>query len=76
VEPELSRRRAVFVLGKIDENLGWGKTKGQAKDARFVELGEYLSEVRSKQYWTLAKLKSFSEFPEKHFPESQQRPIT
>jgi hypothetical protein len=31
---ELNRRRAVFVLGKIDEILSWGKTKGQEKEAR------------------------------------------
>ena len=29
---------------------------------RFVELGEYLCEVRSKQYWRLEKLGSFEEF--------------
>ena len=29
--PELNRRRAVFVLGKIDEILGWEKTKEQEK---------------------------------------------
>ena len=57
VAPELNRRRAVFVLGKIDEILSWEKTKEQEKDARFVELGEYLCEVRSKQYWRLEKLK-------------------
>ena len=51
--PELNRRRAVLVLGKIDEILSWEKTKGQEKDTRFVELGEYLREVRSKQYWRL-----------------------
>ena len=50
MEPELNRRRAVFVLGKIDEILSWEKTKEQEKDVRFVELGEYLCEVRSKQY--------------------------
>ncbi len=45
VAPELNRRRAVFVLGRIDEILSWEKTKEQEKDARFVELGEYLCEV-------------------------------
>ena len=38
-------RRAVFVLGRIDEILSWEKTKEQEKDVRFVELGEYLCEV-------------------------------
>jgi hypothetical protein len=40
--------RAVFIFGKIDEILSWEKTREQEKDARFVELGEYLCEVRSK----------------------------
>ena len=57
--PEINRRRAVFVLGRIDEILSWEKTKEQEKDVRFVELGEYLCEVRAKQYWRLERLKSF-----------------
>ena len=73
VAPELNRRRAVFVLGKIDEILSWEKTKEQEKDARFVELGEYLCEVRSKQYWRLEKLKSFDEFLAKRFPDSRRK---
>ena len=73
VPPELSRRRAVFVLGKIDEILSWEKSKEQEKDTRFVELGEYLCEVRSKQYWRVEKLKSFDEFLEKRFPESRRK---
>ena len=48
--PEINRRRAVFVLGRIDEILSLEKTKEQEKDVRFVELGEYLCEVRAKQY--------------------------
>jgi hypothetical protein len=39
VSAEFSRRRAAFVLGKIDEILSWEKTKEQEKDVRFVELG-------------------------------------
>ncbi len=73
VSPELDRRRAVFVLEKIDEILSWEKTKEQEKDARFVELGECLCEVRSKQYWRLEKLKSFDEFLEKRFPDSRRK---
>jgi hypothetical protein len=73
VAPELNRRRAVFVLGKIDEILSWEKTKEQEKDARFVELGEFLCEVRSKQYWRLEKLGSFEEFLEKRFPDSRRK---
>jgi hypothetical protein len=73
VAPELNRRRAVFVLGKIDEILSWEKIKEQEKDARFVELGEYLCEVRSKQYWRLEKLKSFDEYLVKRFPDSRRK---
>jgi hypothetical protein len=73
VAPELNRRRAVFVLGQIDEILSWEKTKEQEKDARFVELGEYLCEVRSKQYWRLEKLKSFEDFLAKRFPDSRRK---
>jgi len=50
VSEEFNRRRAVLVLGKIDEILSWEKAKEQEKDARFVELGEYLCEVRARQY--------------------------
>ena len=71
--PELNRRRAVFVLGKIDEILSWEKTKEQERDVRFVELGEYLCEVRSKQYWRLERLKSFDDFLAKRFPDSRRK---
>jgi hypothetical protein len=73
VSPELDRQRAVFVLGRIDEILTWEKTKEQDHDVRFVELGEYLCEVRSKQYWRLEKLNSFDEFLGKRFPESRRK---
>jgi hypothetical protein len=73
VSPELNHRRAVFVLGRIDEILTWDRTKEQERDARFVELGEYLCEVRSKQYWRLEKLSSFEEFLGKRFPESRRK---
>jgi hypothetical protein len=59
VTPEINHRRTVFVLGRIDEILSWEKSKEQEKDVRFVELGEYLCEVRAKQYWRLENLKSF-----------------
>ena len=73
VTPELNHRRAAFVLGKIDEILSWEKTKEQEKDVRFVELGEYLCEVRAKQYWRLEKLNSFDEFLEKRFADSRRK---
>ena len=49
------------VLGKIDEIFVWEKAKEHEKDARFVELGEYLCEVRAKQYWRLERLNSFAQ---------------
>jgi hypothetical protein len=72
VTPEINHRRAAFVLGRIDEILSWEKTKEQEKDVRFVELGEYLCEVRAKQYWRLESLNSFDEFLEKRFVDSRR----
>src|SRR5271154_2915513 len=73
VDPEINRRRAVFVLGRIDQILSWEKSKEQEKDVRFVELGEYLCELRAKQYWRIENLKSFDEFLEKRFVESRRK---
>src|SRR5277367_712514 len=73
MSPELNRRRALIVLSKIDEILAWDKTKEQERDVRFVELGQYLCEVRAGQYWRLESLKSFDEFLEKRFPESRRK---
>jgi hypothetical protein len=71
--PEINPRRAAFVLGKIDEILSWERTKEQEKDVRFVELGEYLCEVRARQYWRLDNLNSFDEFLEKRFADSRRK---
>jgi hypothetical protein len=71
--PEIDRPRAAFVLARIEEILLWEKTKEQEKDVRFVELGEYLCEVRSKQFWKLERLSSFDQYLEKHFPESRRK---
>jgi len=73
VPTELDRVRASFVLGRIDEILRWEKTKEQECDVRFVELGEHLCEVRTKQYWRVEKLNSFDEFLEKRFPQSRRK---
>ena len=73
VTPEINHRRATFVLGKIDEILSWERSREQEKDVRFVELGEYLCEVRAKQYWRLERLHSFDEFLEKRFPDSRRK---
>jgi hypothetical protein len=71
--PEIDQRRAAFVLAKIDDILSWEKTQEQEKDVRFVELGEYLCEVRARQYWRLDNLKSFDEFLEKRFADSRRK---
>src|SRR5258707_12189812 len=71
--PKFNRRRALFVLGKIDEILAWEKTKEQERDVRYVDLGRYLCEVRIGQYWRLERLKSFDEFLERRFPESRRK---
>jgi hypothetical protein len=71
--PKLNRRRALFVLTKIDEILSWERRREAERDARFVELGRYLCEVRARQYWRLETLKSFDEFLERRFPESRRK---
>jgi len=71
--PKLNRRRALFVLTKIDEILTWEQRKEAERDTRFVELGRYLCEVRAGQYWRLENLKSFDEFLEMRFPESRRK---
>jgi len=51
--PTLNTRRAVFVLGRIDEIFSWDRDRERERDMRFVELGNYLCEVRSGQCWRL-----------------------
>src|SRR5271156_7069102 len=65
--PKLNRRRALFVLEKIDEILHWERQTEQERDTRFVELGRYLCEVRAGQYWRGGNLKAFDEFLGKRF---------
>jgi len=73
VEPELNRKRAQFVLSKIDEILAWDQRTETERDTRFVELGRYLCEVRAGQYWRLEKLSSFDDFLTRRFPESRRK---
>jgi hypothetical protein len=73
MDPKLNRRRALFVLEKIDEILQWEREVERERDARFVELGRYLCEARAGQYWRVDNLKSFDEFLEKKFPESRRK---
>src|SRR5271167_2211572 len=71
--PKLNRRRALFVLTKIDEILAWERQKEAERDTRFVEMGRYLCEVRAGQYWRVDNVKSFDEFLERRFPESRRK---
>ncbi len=71
--PKLNRRRAMFVLTKIDEILDWELRKEAERDTRWVDLGRYLCEVRAGQYWRLENLKSFDEFLARRFPESRRK---
>lgn len=73
VAPKLNRRRAVFVLTRIDEILAWERNTNRERDTRFVDLGRYLCEVRAGQYWRIDNLKSFDEFLERKFPESRRK---
>ena len=71
--PKFNRRRALFVLTKIDEIMAWEQQKERERDTKFVELGRYLCEVRAGQYWRLETLKSFDEFLEIRFPGSRRK---
>ena len=73
VAPKLNRRRAVFVLSKIDEILAWERAMERERDSKFVELGRYLCEVRAGQYWRVDNVRSFDEFLERKFPESRRK---
>jgi hypothetical protein len=73
VSPKLNSKRASLVLSKIDEILAWEKSSDQERDVRFVELGQYLCEVRAGQYWRLDNLRSFDGYLEQKFPESRRK---
>jgi hypothetical protein len=71
--PKLNRRRALFVLTKIDQILAREQLKEGERDTKFVELGRYLCEVRAGQYWRVEGLKAFDEFLERRFPGSKRK---
>ena len=71
--PELNRRRAEFVLSKINSILAWQVQHENERDSNFVELGKCLCEVRAGQYWRLENLKSFDDFLNNRFPESRRK---
>jgi hypothetical protein len=71
--PELNRHRAEFVLSKIDSILAWEAQHENERDSKFVELGKYLCELRTGQYWRLENLKSFDDFLNNRFAESRRK---
>ena len=71
--PKVNRQGALFVLTKIEEILAWETRIERERDTKFVELGRYLCEVRSGQYWRLDQFGSFDEFLEKRFPDSRRK---
>jgi hypothetical protein len=71
--PKLNRRRAQFVLAKIDEILAWEQGVHRERDTRFVELGQYLCEVRAGQYWRLEHMANFDDFLARRFPDSRRK---
>ena len=71
--PKLNRRRALLVLTRIDAILTWEARHENERDSKFVELGQYLCEVRTGQYWRLENLKSFDDFLSNRFPESRRK---
>src|SRR6201981_1004702 len=73
VEPKLNRRRALFVLDKVDEILSWERPDQQEKYTWFVELGRYLCEVRAGQYWKLEDLASFDDFLTQRLPGARRQ---
>ena len=73
VLPKQNRRRALFVLSKIDAILAWEQRVDGERDTRFVDLGRYLCEVRAGQYWRVENMKSFDEFLERRFPDSRRK---
>jgi hypothetical protein len=73
MSPKLNHRRALLVLGRIDEILAWEARHENDRDTKFVELGKYLCEVRAGQYWRVENLKSFDEFLERRFSESRRK---
>src|ERR1017187_3200329 len=71
--PTLNRKRALFVLTKIDEILAWEKQKEMEGDTRFVDLGSNLREVQGRQYSRPNNVKSLNEFRKRRTPEPRRK---
>ncbi|HVP56704.1 MAG TPA: HNH endonuclease [bacterium] len=72
-QPKLDRKRASYVIARIDEILESEKRSEKRREIHFVELGRHLCEVRAGQYWRLERLHSFDEFLTKRFPGSRRK---
>lgn len=70
--PRLNRKRAQELISRVDAILASEQRVSQQRETRFVELGQALCEIRSRQYWRVEELASFDEFLEKHFPGSRR----
>jgi hypothetical protein len=72
--PKLNRKRALFVLTKIDEILAWEKAE---RDGAGHPLSSSSAGICARcgqgQYWRLENLKSFDEFLARRFPESRRK---
>lgn len=73
IAPVFDPKRARQVLSKVDDILSQDATADRLRDVRFVELGEYLCEIRAAQHWRLENLVSFDDFLEKRFPGSRRK---
>jgi hypothetical protein len=71
--PRIDERRAHVVLSKVDQILAREATQQRERDTMYVELGQYLCEIRAGQYWRIEGLASFDEFIAKRFPGSRRK---
>jgi len=74
VTPELNRRRALFVLGKIDQILAWEQAADLERDRYFVE-HQTISGCRSASIGQNGSRRDSvrAEFLEKKFPQSRRK---
>jgi len=66
--PLLNRRRAWFVLRKIDQILDWERRNDKDRDTRFVKLGRYLCELRGGTLRAVGKTQFIRRISGKTFP--------
>ncbi len=73
MSPKLSRKRALMLIARVDAILAREDRIGRERDRAFVEVGEALCEIRSRQHWRVETLASFDAFLEKRFPGSRRK---